>query len=96
MANAQKAKAQLLVELALAHFTEEVQSVVLRFSKLAPNHGPAIQRCQMIIDLKPRRIRVEHADADLTVALKRAADKAARSIARVLDEQRPQARRPSQ
>ena len=88
LAQAQKAKAQLQVELALGRFGEEVQTVVLRFSKVAPGRGPETQRCQIIVDIKPRRIRVEHTDTELTVALERAADKAARSIARALDEER--------
>ena len=88
LAQAQKAKAQLQVELALGRFGEEVQTVVLRFSKGAEGAGQQTQRCQIIVDIKPRRIRVEHTDSDLTVALERAADKAARSIARALDEER--------
>ena len=88
LAQAQKAKAQLQVELALGRFGEEVKTVVLRFSKGAEGAGKQTQRCQIIVDIKPRRIRVEHTDADLTVALERAADKAARSIARALDEER--------
>jgi ribosome-associated translation inhibitor RaiA len=88
LAQAEKAKAQLQVELALGRFGEEVQTVVLRFSKGAQGGGQETQRCQFIVDIKPRRIRVEHTDADLTIAMERAADKAARSIARALDEER--------
>jgi ribosome-associated translation inhibitor RaiA len=88
LAQAEKAKAQLQVELALGRFGEEVQTVVLRFSKGAQGGGQETQRCQIIVDIKPRRIRVEHTDADLTIAMERAADKAARSIARALDEER--------
>jgi len=88
MAQAEKAKARLQVELALGRFGEQVKTVVLRFSKGAHGSGPQTQRCQIIADIKPRRVRVEHTDPDLTVALERAADKAARSIARALDEER--------
>jgi putative sigma-54 modulation protein len=88
LAQAQKAKAQLQVELVLGRFGEEVRTVELRFSKGAQGRGPETQRCQIIVDMKPRRIRVEHTDADLTIAMERAADKAARSIARALDEER--------
>jgi ribosome-associated translation inhibitor RaiA len=88
MALAKQAKAQLQVELALGHFGEQVQSVVLRFSPGTPSRGPATQRCQIVVDIKPRRVRVEHTDVDLAVAIERATAKAARSIARVLDSER--------
>ncbi len=88
LAKAQKAKAQLQVELALGRFGEKVKTVVLRFSKGAQDRGPETRRCQIIVDMKPRRVRVEHTDIDLIVAMERAADKAARSITRTIDEER--------
>jgi len=88
MALAKEAKAQLQVELALGHFGERVQSVTLRFSPGPPNRGPATRCCQITVEIKPKRVRVEHTDVDLKVAIDRALAKAARSIARVLGSER--------
>ena len=88
MALAKEAKAQLQVELALGRFGEQVQSVTLRFSPGPPNRGPATRCCQIVVDIEPKRVRVEHTDVDLKVAIERALAKAARSIARVLGSER--------
>ena len=84
MALAKEAKAQLQVELALGRFGEQVQSVTLRYSPGPPNRGPATRCCQIVVDIEPKRVRVEHTDVDLKVAIDRALAKAERSIARLL------------
>jgi hypothetical protein len=88
VALAKKVKAQLQVELALGRFGELVQSVTLRFSPGPPNRGSATRCCQITVDIKPKRVRVEHTDVDLKVAIDRALAKGTRSIARVLDAPR--------
>jgi putative sigma-54 modulation protein len=85
---ARRGKAELRLGLMLGRFGDEVDSVTLHLSKTAGRTGQSGKRCQIAVGLKPKRVRVECTDADLTVALERAADRAVRSVARVLDRER--------
>jgi ribosomal subunit interface protein len=83
-----KSKAELRLSSLLGRFGDEVGSVVFHLSKVAAVGGRAAKRCQITVGRKPNGVRVEHTDASLLVALERAADKAVRSVARVLDHER--------
>jgi ribosome-associated translation inhibitor RaiA len=82
-----RSKAELRVGLLLGRFAEEIDKVTLRLSSAAGNNGNPHKRCQIAVGIKPKRVLVEHTDADLSVALDRAADKAVRSIARALEQE---------
>ena len=71
---------------ALGRFGERIGRVLLRFSDT--NSDDVDKRCQIVVGLRPRSVRVEHTDADLFVALDRAADRASRSVARALERER--------
>jgi putative sigma-54 modulation protein len=73
---------------ALGRFGERVVRVFLRFSDTNRDRGDLDKRCQIDVSLRPRSVRVEHSDADLFVALDRAADRASRSVARALERER--------
>src|SRR5258708_25307421 len=70
---------------ALARFGERIDRVLLRFSDSNGDRGDVDKRCQIDVGLRPRSVRVEHTDADLFIALDRAADRASRSVARALE-----------
>jgi ribosome-associated translation inhibitor RaiA len=90
VAQARRSKAEVRLSLLLGRFGDEVDSVILHLSKVsaANGHAQAGKRCQITVGRKPKLVRVEHVDADLSVALERAADKAVRLLARALDHER--------
>jgi putative sigma-54 modulation protein len=78
---------------ALGRFGERIGRVLLRFSDT--NGDDVDKRCQIVVGLRPRSVRVEHTDADLFLALDRAADRASRSVARALEREREWDENPS-
>jgi ribosomal subunit interface protein len=83
-----RGNAELRLGLLLGRFGDSVGRVTLRLSKAKGAGRPSAKRCEIIVGLKHKNVRVEHTDADLLVALDRAADKAVRSISRALDRER--------
>ena len=73
---------------ALGRFGERIDRLLLRFSDTNGYRADVDKRCQINVGLRPRSVRVEHTDADLFVALDRAADRASRSVARALERER--------
>jgi len=73
---------------ALSRFGERIGRVLLRFSDTNGLGGDVDKRCQINVGLTPKSVEVEHIDADLFVALDRAADRASRAVARALDRER--------
>ncbi len=73
---------------ALGRFGERIGRVLLRFSDTNGHRGDVDKRCEIDVGLRPRSVRVEQTDADLFVALDRAADRASRSVARALERER--------
>jgi ribosome-associated translation inhibitor RaiA len=88
VAQARRAKAELRLGLMLGRFGDEVEGVTLHLSKTDGVDGHPVKRCRIAVAMRPKRVRVESTDEDLAVALERAADKAVRSIARILDRER--------
>ena len=77
------------VGFALGRFGDRVGRVVVRFSDINGHRGGVDKRCQINVDLLPARtVRAEDTDADLFAAVDRAADRAARSIARAIELER--------
>lgn len=73
---------------ALGRFGQQIGRVLLRFSDTNGQDGYVDKRCQIEVGMRPRSVRVEHTDADLFVALDRAADRASRTVARALERER--------
>ena len=74
---------------ALARFGVRIGRVIVRFSDTNGHRGGVDKRCQIDVGLRPSgRVRSEDTDADLGVAVNRAADRVARAVARVLDRER--------
>jgi putative sigma-54 modulation protein len=71
----------------LSRFGEDVGNVVVRFSDANGRDGDGQKRCQIDVGLGPK-VSVTETDADLFVALDRAADRASRSVARALERGR--------
>jgi ribosomal subunit interface protein len=83
-----RARAERRLGFALSRFGERIGQVLLRFSDTNGPRGDIDKRCQIDVGLKPKSVRVEHTDADLFLALDRAADRASRSVARALERER--------
>jgi ribosome-associated translation inhibitor RaiA len=83
-----RSNAELRLGLLLGRFGDDVGKVTLRLSKAPEGGRPSDKRCEIAIGLKPKNVRVECVDAELSVAFERAADMAVRSIARALRLQR--------
>jgi len=74
---------------ALARFGVRIGRVLVRFSDTNGDRGGVDQRCQIDVGLRPSgSVQSEDTDADLFVAVNRAADRVARAVARVLARER--------
>ena len=73
---------------ALSRFGERIGPVLLCFSDATGLGGDVDKRCQIDVGLTQKSVQVEHIDADMFVALDRAADRASRAVARALDRER--------
>ena len=71
--------------LALARFADRIARVSVRFSHADGDASGAHTRCQIDVDLRPRRVDVQDTDADLFAAVNHATDRAIRSVARALE-----------
>lgn len=72
---------------ALARFGQRIARVIVRFSDGDGDAAPH-PRCQIHVGLRSRSARVEDTDADLFIAVDRAAERVSRSVARVLERER--------
>jgi putative sigma-54 modulation protein len=71
----------------LARFGQRIARVIVRFSDAQGDSGPD-KRCQIHVGLRSRSARVEDTDADIFMAVDRAAERLARSVAHVLERER--------
>jgi ribosomal subunit interface protein len=71
---------------ALARFGQRIARVIVRFSDASGDSGQK-QRCQIHVGLRSRSARADDTDVDLTVAVDRAVERVARSIAHVLERE---------
>ena len=74
---------------ALGRFGESVGDVIVQFSN-SNGRGRGVDKCCQIQVGLPRSVKVVEMDADLFVAVDRAADRASRSVARALALDREQ------
>lgn len=74
------------LEFALGRFGSRVHSLTVRLTDLNGPRGGVDKKCLIAIRLRsPRRaIVIEDVDADATMAISRAADRAARAVARAV------------
>jgi ribosomal subunit interface protein len=75
---------------ALGRFGESVGDVIVQFSDGNGTGGGIDKRCQIQVGM-PHGVKVEETDADLFVAIDRAADRASRAVARALARYRESA-----
>ena len=74
---------------ALARFGGRIGRVIVRFSDTNSHRGGVDNRCQIDVGLRPSgSVRSEDTDADLCIAVNRAADRVARAVARGLERER--------
>lgn len=71
--------------LALGRFADRIGRVIVRFSYADGEANGTHKRCQIEVDLRPRRVDVEDTDADLFAAVNHATERATRSVARAVD-----------
>lgn len=71
---------------ALSRFGEKVTNVLVRFSKVKNPRGDTDKRCQIDVDLR-RSVTSAGTDANVLVAVDRAAERAGRSVARALERE---------
>ena len=88
MTEALRTRVERRLGFALSRFGERIGRVLLQFSDTTNQGGDADKRCQIDVGLTPKGVQVEHIDADMFVALDRAADRASRAVARALDRER--------
>jgi ribosomal subunit interface protein len=89
MNEALRAHVERRLSFALGRFGDRVGRVMVRFSDINGHRGGVDKRCQIDVDLLlVRGVRAEDTDADLFIAVDRAADRAARSIARAMERDR--------
>jgi ribosomal subunit interface protein len=74
---------QQCLGLVLGRFGSRIGQVTVRFWQ-----EDLARRCQIDVDLRPLRLRVEDRDGDPFAAVKHAADRASRSIDRALERER--------
>jgi ribosomal subunit interface protein len=77
------------VGLGLARFADRIGRVIVRFSQADGDPSGGHKRCQIEVSLRPRRLAVEDTDVDLFAAVNHATERAARSVARALEQGRP-------
>jgi hypothetical protein len=71
--------------LLLARFGDRIDRVSVT---ITPAAEPGFKRCEIEIRLKPQIVRVVHSDPDVLVAVGHAAQRAARSVSRAIDNER--------
>ena len=80
----------------LGRFGTRIGRVVVRLSDTNGHRGGRDTRCQIDVGLRPSgSVQSEDTDADLFVAVHRAADRVARAVARVLARERDEGESPS-
>lgn len=74
---------------AMGRFGDRIRKVTVRFEDTNGARGGADKLCRIDIGLRPSgRLLVKDVDAELRVAIDRAADRAGRSVARLLERKR--------
>ena len=86
---------ELRLGFALSRFGEHIGHVAVHLSRSEERSDRAEKRCRIVVGL-PRHVKVQETDADLFAAVARAADRAARSVAHAIDQDRTQTLRPPQ
>ena len=71
--------------LALGRFGERIDKVSVRFTDTDAGRGPSQTHCRIQVELRPRSVTVEDADADPFAAADGAIDRLSRSVARALE-----------
>ncbi|HTB60985.1 MAG TPA: HPF/RaiA family ribosome-associated protein [Polyangia bacterium] len=80
------------VALALGRFGERIDKVSVRFTGTEAGRGPSQKHCQIEVELRPRPVSVEDADADPFAAADGATDRLSRSVARALEREQDETR----
>ncbi len=73
--------------LALGRFGERIDKVSVRFTGDDAGPGASQKHCRIQVDLRPRPVSVEDADADPFAAADGATDRLSRSVARALERE---------
>ncbi|HEX3902157.1 MAG TPA: HPF/RaiA family ribosome-associated protein [Polyangia bacterium] len=81
--------------LALGRFGERIDKVSVRFTRTDVGRETSQKHCRIQLDLGPRPVSVEDADADPFAAADGATDRLSRSVARALDRERDESLRAS-
>lgn len=86
------AHAERRLQFALGRFGARIPKVTATVADLNGPRGGIDKRCRLIADVTPRgKVIVEVSDADVFIALDRAADRLGRAVARELERRREQA-----
>ena len=93
LADALRSHAEWRLRFALTYFDNRIQRVVMRLSDINGTRGGKDKRCHLQVVLKGLPdVVIEDTEADLYIAIDRAADRAGRTIERRLTRQRELAR----
>ena len=80
------------LELALGRFGDRIDKVSVRFTDTDAGRGPSQKHCRIEVDLHPRPVTVEDADAEPFAAADGAIDRLSRSVARALEREQDESR----
>jgi ribosomal subunit interface protein len=79
----------------LSRFGELIGHVTVQVANTDGRQGRTDQRCRMVVELRPEgRVDVEDTDGELFAAVSHAADRASRSVGRLLERKRSESRPP--
>lgn len=81
-----RAHVELRLGLALSRFGERVGRVAVNLSNSEEHHSKPKKCCQIVLGLR-RYVKVQETDADVFVAVDRAVDRAARSVAHAIEQE---------
>lgn len=95
MTKALRTHVALRLGFALGRFAGQIDRVAVDLSNSDDHASGAEKLCRIVVGL-PRRVNVRETDADVFAAVARAADRAARFVARAIEQERERAESPPQ
>jgi hypothetical protein len=81
----ERAAAERRLSRELARFGDRIGVVTLKVSRVAVSQGKFERHCDVEVAMAPKRIRVQQSDPQWLVAVAGAAQRAARSVSRLIE-----------
>lgn len=78
---------ELRLGFAMSRFGDHIDGVAVHLSNNEVDPSGSVNRCRIVVRLS-KRVKVQETDVDVLAAVDRAVDRAARSVARILERER--------